>query len=182
MSRPIVVMVCMRSSSESWELQAAPTSMALACRCRSRPQHQDRTHAVQQRATLSTSAAVRRSTFLRAVARRDTLLGCVFGGHLLDNRLCHGFVGCIPVRNDFPRAAVPLLNARRSRAFVISAGNLDRPHHALEAELVDAGGVELEVLKAPAHLLAGQRLFAKLLLRLADTFYSEHRSNEPSIV
>src|SRR5215831_2258785 len=31
---------------------AAPTSMALACRWRSRPQHQNRTHAPQQRASL----------------------------------------------------------------------------------------------------------------------------------
>src|SRR5262245_1516490 len=54
MSRPIVVMVCMRSSSESWELQAAPTSMALACRWRSRPQHHFRTwHRSKRRAWVS---------------------------------------------------------------------------------------------------------------------------------
>src|SRR5262249_7532366 len=115
----------------------------------------NRTNALQQRATLSTRPAVRRSAFLGAVARRVTLLGCVFRGPFLHNRLRHALVGCIPARNDFPRAAVPLLNARGSRTFVISAGNLDRPHHALEAELLDAGGIELEVLKAPAHLLAG---------------------------
>src|SRR5262245_26977685 len=43
MSKPIVVIVCMLSSSESWEPQTAPTSLALACRWRSRPQHQNRT-------------------------------------------------------------------------------------------------------------------------------------------
>src|SRR5512141_940473 len=47
MSRPIVVIVCMARSSESWELNS-PTSMAPMCRWRSRPQHQNRTHASQQ--------------------------------------------------------------------------------------------------------------------------------------
>jgi GNAT superfamily N-acetyltransferase len=40
MSKPIVVIACMLSSSESWEPQTAPTSLALTCRWRSRPQHQ----------------------------------------------------------------------------------------------------------------------------------------------
>jgi hypothetical protein len=48
MSKPIVVIVCMLSSSESWEPQTAPTSLALACRWRSRPQHQKATFALQQ--------------------------------------------------------------------------------------------------------------------------------------
>src|SRR5262245_33980707 len=39
MSKPIVVVACMLSSSESWEPQTAPTSLALTCRWRSRPQH-----------------------------------------------------------------------------------------------------------------------------------------------
>src|SRR5262249_40245815 len=43
MSKPIVVIACMLSSSESWEPQTAPTSLALTCRWRSRPQHQFRT-------------------------------------------------------------------------------------------------------------------------------------------
>src|SRR6516225_4106110 len=52
MSRPMVEIVCMDSSSESWEPQAAPTSVALSCRWRSRPQHQQQTHAVQQKPSL----------------------------------------------------------------------------------------------------------------------------------
>src|SRR5262245_60492273 len=43
MSKPIVVIACMLSSSESWEPQTAPTSLALTCRWRSRPQHHERT-------------------------------------------------------------------------------------------------------------------------------------------
>jgi hypothetical protein len=38
-SRPIVVTACMFSSSEIVRASTAPTSMALACRWRSRPQH-----------------------------------------------------------------------------------------------------------------------------------------------
>src|SRR3977135_1263228 len=38
----------MSSSSESWEPLTAPTSVALTCRWRSRPQHHNRTHAPQQ--------------------------------------------------------------------------------------------------------------------------------------
>src|SRR5262245_33063791 len=48
MSKPIVVIACMLSSSESWEPQTAPTSLALTCRWRSRPQHQHATYAAQQ--------------------------------------------------------------------------------------------------------------------------------------
>src|SRR5260370_11471929 len=43
MSRPIVVIVCMARSSESWEPLTAPAFMALTCRWRSRPQHHERT-------------------------------------------------------------------------------------------------------------------------------------------
>ena len=43
MPRPTVVTVCMFGSSESWEPLTAPTSLALTCRCRSRPQHQKAT-------------------------------------------------------------------------------------------------------------------------------------------
>jgi len=47
MSRPIVVVACMSGSSESWGPQQHPHRMALPCRWRSRPQHHNRTHALQ---------------------------------------------------------------------------------------------------------------------------------------
>src|SRR5215471_5970310 len=47
MSRPIVAIVCMGSSSESWEPQQTPTSWHSRAG-RSRPQHQQETYAVQQ--------------------------------------------------------------------------------------------------------------------------------------
>src|SRR5262249_40993590 len=63
----IVVTVCIDSSSESWEPLAAPTSMALACRWRSRPQHHEPTYAVQQKIT---SSARNRSVFGNLKAKR----------------------------------------------------------------------------------------------------------------
>src|SRR5262252_1261682 len=62
MSKPIVVIVCMLSSSESWEPQTAPTSLALTCRWRSRPQHQYQIG----RITSITSSARATSIFRRA--------------------------------------------------------------------------------------------------------------------
>src|SRR5580692_7632427 len=58
MSRPIVVIVCM-----TWLLRivgalTAPTSMALTCRWRSRPQHQQQTHALQHDRRLFLRAAL----------------------------------------------------------------------------------------------------------------------------
>src|SRR5262249_134349 len=70
--------------------------------------------------------------------------------------------------------AVPSLDATCSRALVIGAGHLDRPQLALEAELFDAFGGDVEVLEAPAHLLAGERLLAEPLLRGADRLDAEH--------
>ena len=46
MSKPIVVIVCMARSSESWEPLTAPISMAPMCRWRSRPQHQHATKGI----------------------------------------------------------------------------------------------------------------------------------------
>jgi hypothetical protein len=53
---------CMLSSSESWEPQTAPTSLALTCRWRSRPQHQFRTHALHQERCYSITSSARAST------------------------------------------------------------------------------------------------------------------------
>ena len=61
----------------------------------------------------------------------------------------------------------------RPARLMIGAGHLDRLQHALEAELLDAVGGDVEVLEAPPHLLAGQRLVAELLLRGADRLDAE---------
>ena len=47
---------------------------------------------------------------------------------------------------------------------MVRAGQLERLHQADRAECFQACVVELEVFKTPAHLLAGQRLLAELVL------------------
>src|SRR6266850_138061 len=98
------------------------------------------------------------SALLRAVARRDLLLGGVLGRRVLDQRRDDGVVGGVPVGNDVPLLAVPLVDAAQSRTFMVGARHLDRSDHALEAELLDALSSEVEVLDAPAHLLTRHRL------------------------
>src|SRR5262245_45683815 len=74
--------------------------------------------------------------------------------------------------------AVPGLDTAGTRALVVGAGHVDRLQHAFEAELLDAIGGDVEILEAPAHLLAGQRLLAEPLLRGADRFNTEHRVDQ----
>ena len=54
---------------------------------------------------------------------------------------------------------------------MVGARELERRDQAFEADLLDALVVEVEVLQAPAHLLAGHRLVAELALavRIAST-------------
>src|SRR5258707_12686647 len=103
-----------------------------------------------------------RSALLRAVARGDLLLRCVLAGRVLDQRFDDGIVGGEPVGDHLPLLAVPLVDAAETGALVVAAGDLDRSDHALEAELLDAVGREVEMLEAPAHLFAGHRLVAEL--------------------
>src|SRR5262245_28219472 len=111
---------------------------------------------------------------LRAVARGDLLLRRVGRGHILDQRLGHLLVGCVPVGDHMPGLAVPLHDAAVARALVVGAGDPHGAQHALEAQLLDAIGGQTEVLEAPTHLLAGQRLLAVLLLRLAHRLDAQH--------
>src|SRR5437773_12362343 len=108
------------------------------------------------------------SAFFRAVARLDLLVRGILRGNFVDERFGLGLVGRIPVGDDFPALAVPLLYAPVPRALVVGAGNLDRLQHALEAEFLDTGLGEVEVLQSPTDLLAGQLLRAELFLPLPD--------------
>jgi hypothetical protein len=65
---------------------------------------------------------------------------------------------------------------------MVGARHLDRPDHALEAELLDALGGEIEMLDAPAHLLAGHRLVAELGHGGADRFGAQHRVDQAAVV
>src|SRR5262249_38921798 len=107
-------------------------------------------------------------------ADRDLLLGRVLWRGLLDHGRDHAVVAGVPVGRDLPVLAIPGLDAPHARTLVVGTRHLDRPQLALEAELFDAFGGEVEVLEAPAHLLAGERLLAEPLLRGADGLDAEH--------
>src|SRR5260370_42161818 len=91
------------------------------------------------------SASRRRSALLRAVARDDLLLGGVLLRRGLDQRLQDAVVAGIPVGDDLPLLAVPLVEAAQPRAFVVAARHLDRSDHAFAAELLDSFGGQLEM-------------------------------------
>src|SRR5262245_24224869 len=98
----------------------------------------------------------------------------VLGRGVFYERLDDVVVRGVPVRRDAPVLAVPGLDTAGARALVVGAAHLDRLEHAFEAELLDAIGGNVEVLQAPAHLLAGHRLVAVVRLRGADRLDAEH--------
>src|SRR5687767_5804147 len=102
-------------------------------------------------------AFIGRSALLGAVADGELLLLGVLLRRGVDHRLQHLVVRLVPVGNHRPFGAVPLLDAAGTRAFVVVAGHLERLQHALESELLETGGADIEVLDTPAHLLAGER-------------------------
>src|SRR5712692_3718220 len=103
-----------------------------------------------------------------AVTQADSLLLRVRGRRVFDHRTDDRLVRLDPVGDQLPLLAVPLLELDRSTAFVVRAGNLDRLQEVVGAELLQALLVQVQVLQAPAHLLARQRLLSKLRLRCAD--------------
>src|SRR3954462_2037895 len=87
------------------------------------------------------------STVLRllaAVARDDLLLLGILLRRLLDERPQHLLVRLVVVRGVAPLLAVPRVDARLVRAAVVSAGRLQRDHHALHAERLQPRRVEGE--------------------------------------
>src|SRR5437660_8866995 len=67
-----------------------------------------------------------RSAFFRAVARLNLLLRGVLRGHITDERFGDGLVGRIPIGDDFPALAVPLLYPPLARALVVGPANPSR--------------------------------------------------------
>src|SRR5581483_4664742 len=122
------------------------------------------------------------SALLGAVARRDVLLLGVLLRVLLDHRRQELLVGRVVVGDDLPVLAVPLLDAGLVCALVVMAGELDGLQHAFEAERLQAVSREVEVLEAPAHLLAGERLVAELPLCSADRLDAQHGVDETAVV
>src|SRR5206468_5980399 len=112
---------------------------------------------------------------LAAVALRVAeLLGLVDGGRL-DLRADDVLHGLDPVRHDVPLLAVPLLDEDRTAALVVLARDLDRMREALHPDLVEALLGEIEILEAPANLLAGRRLALGAFHRRTDGLRGEHR-------
>src|SRR5574341_1994936 len=107
---------------------------------------------------------------LRAVAGRQLLLAGVLRGRLLDLGTHDRLVARDPVADHLPLSSVPLLELDRAAALVVEARHLDRLQQVERAELLQALLVDLQVLDAPAHLLAGERTLAVLGLRGADRF------------
>src|SRR6266436_5203543 len=122
----------------------------------------------------SSRIAEMHSAFFLAVARLNLLLRGILRGNIVDERIGDGLVGRVPVGDDFPALAVPLLYAPVPRALVVGAGNLNRLQHTLEAHFLNACFREVEVLKTPTDLLTRQRLLAELFLRLPDRLHAEH--------
>src|SRR5579859_5852834 len=98
-----------------------------------------------------------RLRLVAAVARRDVLLLGVFQCRFLVHRIEQIVMRLDPVGGELPMLAVPLLDADEPVAAMVLARELDRRDQPLGAKLGDAGGGDVEILEAPADLLAGQR-------------------------
>src|SRR5512146_88512 len=124
-----------------------------------------------------------RPVLLGAIALRQLLLLRVLRRRRADHRIEDLEVGLVAtVGHDVPLLAVPGLDLRGVSTFMVLARGLDRLHEARHAELLDRVGRNVQMLEAPAHLLAGERLLAEFLLRLAHGLDAEHRGHHPAVV
>ena len=76
--------------------------------------------------------------------------------------------GAIQSLTTFHFVAIPLLEGHEAIAFMVVPGDVDRMEQVLRAQRLDARRIELEMLEAPAHFIAGQSAMAELLLRDTD--------------
>src|ERR1700704_2844973 len=130
---------------------------------------ESRTAGLARRSALTNPRTLQ--TVFRAVARRDALFLRVLRRVLFDLGAHQLAVGLHPVGDHFPLRAVPLLEFDEARAFMVQAGDLERRHEAARAQLLQALLVDVQMLDAPAHLLAGDGLaLPELRLRETDGF------------
>src|SRR4051812_45248528 len=92
--------------------------------------------------------------------RRHLLLVGVLLRRLVDHRAQQLVVGFVHVRRVAPLLAIPGVDARAMRAAMVLARGLERLHDAFHPERLDAGRVEIQVLRAPADFLAGDHALA----------------------
>src|ERR1700752_3184109 len=119
----------------------------------------------------------------RAIPGRDALLLGVLRRGGLDHGTHQALVRLDPVADPLPLLAVPLLELHLAAAFVVGAGHLERLHEAGSAQLLQALLVDVQVLEAPAHLLAGHRLaLAVVPLRGAHRLGGEDRPQHAAVV
>src|SRR5437016_5482713 len=120
--------------------------------------------------------------FLCAIARREILFLRVGSRRLLDHRTHELAVRLDPVGDRVPLVAVPLQEFHRTAALMIHARHLERLHESGCTQLLQARLADLQILDAPAHLLAGQRLLAELLLGLANRFNRDDAVDDAAVV
>src|SRR5207249_4093583 len=119
---------------------------------------------------------------LAAVPLRVPELLALFDGGRLDLGAHDVLHGLDPVRHDVPLLAVPLLDEDRTAALVVLARDLDRMREALHPDLVEALLGEIEILEAPANLLAGRRLALGAPHRRTYGLRGEHRVHDAAVV
>src|SRR6267378_4007468 len=123
------------------------------------------------------------SAFLGAIAQRDALFLGVLRRRLLDHRPHDRLVGADPVGDGVPLRPVPLEELHRAAAFMVRARHLQRLHETGRAELLEFLVVDIEVLQAPADLVAGHRLaLAEMLLRGADRLGGDDAEHDSPVV
>src|SRR3989442_1569393 len=152
-----------------WNRAACRQTQLLTARERGgHPQHYPHPNPLPQACRGLRGSNAGRSGFLAAVARSDVLFLGIRSRGLLDHRPHQFAIRLDPIGDHLPLVAVPLQELHRAASFVVHARHLERLHEARCAELLEACVADLQVLDAPADLLAGQRLLAVFLLRLAD--------------
>src|SRR5690606_35022128 len=117
-----------------------------------------------------------------AVTRRDALLLGVRIRDAPDHRPQDLHVRLVDLGIHVPGLAVPGHDLRTVDAHVVHAARGDRVHEALEAELLDPRLVDVQVLEAPADLLARHRLVAVAAHRLPDRFDRERVADHDAVV
>src|ERR1700712_3587153 len=101
-----------------------------------------------------TTGPMRRSSFLRAIPRRDALALAVVDRGLFQQRPHQRAIAVDPVGDEVPLHAVPLLDLDATRSFVIAAAGLHRWHEAGRVQLLETRVRQVEMLERPADLVA----------------------------